>query len=242
MSTSHALPAVRRTTVAVSLVAGIALAAISLLLQPEVPDDPAEYLERLAGATLAPIGLQLFVLSQVFWAIGLVGLGHAASERSPVFGSLGGLFSALGAFGHAVYGGASLVTFSMAGYAVESGDVDAALAAFASTQEGAFIPYLVFGLAGTILGVILIAVALLRSGIAPRWVPIALLAWTVIEFVLPNVLPGVWTTYASLVVGVVAFAGAAIAVFRGGTDAWTTLAEAAPAHESAKPARLTGSA
>lgn len=243
MSTSSvALPAIRRVTVAASLVAGITLAAISLLLQPEFPDDPAEYLDRLAESTLAPIGLQLFVLSQVFWAVGLVGLGHAASRRSPVFGTLGAVFGALGAFGHAVYGGATLVTFSMARYAAEGGDADAAQAAFDSTQGGAFIPYLVFGLFGTILGMVLIAVALLRSGIAPRWVPIAVLAWVVIEFLLPNVLPGVWTTYLSLVVGLVAFAGAALAILRGGSGPWTTVAESAPEQGIANRAPVTETA
>lgn len=242
MSTSHALPAVRRMTVAVSLVAGIALAAVSLLLQPEFPDDPSDHVDLLAGSSLAPIGLQLFVLSQVFWAVGLVGLGHAASRRSPVFGTLGAVFSALGAFGHAVYGGASLVTLAMARYAVESGDADAALAAFASTQGAAFVPYLAFGLVGTILGMVLIAVALLRSRVTPRWVPIALLAWTVVEFGLPNVLPGVWTTYASLVVGLIAFAGAAVAILRGGSGAWTTADEATRDHDVATPASVTETA
>jgi hypothetical protein len=228
MSTSRVLPAVRRTTVGLSLMLGIALAGISVLLQPKFPDDPSEYVESIAGSASAHLGLQMFVASQVFWAVGLIGLGHAASRRSPVFGSLAALFSALGAFGHAVYGGASLVTFAIAEYAADSGDMDAALAAFSSTQGGAFIPYLACGLLGTILGMILLAVALIRSRIAPLWVPIALIAWTVIEFVLPNFVTGVWVTYTSLVLGAIAFVGAGVAVLRGGPGAWTTMLEGAP--------------
>lgn len=232
MSTSRVLPAVRRTAVGVSLVVGIALAIISVLLQPKFPDDPTEYVELIAASASAHLGLQLFVVSQVFWLVGLVGLGHAASRRSPVFGSLGALFGALGAFGHAVYGGANLVTFAVAGYAADSGDMEAARAAFSSTQGDAFIPYLVCGLLGTILGMILLAVALIRSRIAPLWVPIALIAWTVVEFVVPNFVTGVWVTYTSLVVGVVAFVGAGLAILRGGPGAWTTVLERAPSADS----------
>ncbi|MFC9919827.1 hypothetical protein [Agromyces binzhouensis] len=226
MSTSRALPSVRRLLVAGSLVAAIALAAVGMLLQPEFPDDPSRYVEMLAGSASAAIGLQLFLWSQVFWAIGLVGLAHAESHRSPVLGSLGAVFSGLGAFGHAAYGGANLVTLGVARYAAESGDLDAAQAAFGATQGGDFVPYLLAGLAGTVLGVILVAVALLRSAVAPRWVAIVLLAWVVVEFVLPNFLSGAWVTYTSLVLGVIAFTGAAVAVLRGGSGAWTTVLEA----------------
>ncbi|MGR2753435.1 hypothetical protein [Agromyces arachidis] len=226
MSTSRALPSVRRVLVAGSLVAAIATAVVGILLRPEFPDDPAEYVELLGGSTPVAIGLQLFLWSQVFWAIGLVGLAHAASHRSPVLATIGGVFSGLGAFGHTAYGGASLVTLGMARYAVESGDVDAAQAAFATTQGGDFIPYLLAGLAGTVLGVVFVAAALLRSAVAPRWVAIALLAWTVAEFVLPNFLSAAWVTYTSLLLGVIAFTAAAVAVLRGGAGAWTTVLEA----------------
>lgn len=226
MSMSRALPSVRRVLVAVSLVAAIGLSIIGILLQPEFPDEPGEYVELLAGSTTAVVGLQLFLWSQVFWAIGLVGLAHAASHRSPVLATLGAVFSGLGAFGHAAYGGASLVTLGMARYAAESGDLDAAQAAFGATQGGDFVPYLLAGLGGTVLGVILVAVALLRSAIAPRWVAILLLAWTAVEFVLPNFLSGAWVTYTSLVLGVIAFTGAAVAVLRSGSGAWTTMLEA----------------
>ncbi|GAA2043668.1 hypothetical protein GCM10009819_32930 [Agromyces tropicus] len=225
MSTSSALPSVRRALVAGSLVVAIATAVVGILLHPAFPEEPSEYVELLAGSATAAIGLQLFLWSQVFWAVGLIGLAHAASHRSPVLGTLGALFSGLGAFGHAAFGGASLVTLGMARYAVESGDVDAAQAALGATQGGDFVPFLLAGLGGTVLGVVLIAVALLRSAVAPRWVAIALLAWTVVEFVLPNFLDGAWVTYTSLVLGLVAFTGAAVAVLRGGSGAWTTVLE-----------------
>ncbi|GAA1059418.1 hypothetical protein [Agromyces bracchium] len=242
MSTSRALPSVRRGLVAGSLVAAIVLAAVGMLLQPEFPDDPSEYVELLAGSASAAVGLQLFLWSQVFWAIGLVGLAHATSHRSPVLAALGAVFSGLGAFGHAAFGGASLVTLGMARYALESGDLDAAQAAFATTQGGDFVPYLLAGLAGTVLGVILVAVALLRSAVVPRWVAIALLAWTVVEFLLPNFLSGAWITYTSLVLGVIAFTGAAVAVLRGGVGAWTTVLEAAPEDKERQDAATSAGA
>ncbi|WP_400994265.1 hypothetical protein [Agromyces sp. GXQ0307] len=226
MSTHRTLPSVRRVLVAGSLVLAILMSVGGLLLQPEFPDDPNAYVELLAESSTAQIGLQLFLWSQVFWAIGLIGLAHVTSHRSPVLATLGAAFSGLGAFGHAAYGGASLVTLGMARDAAESGDLDAAQAAFATTQGGDFVPLLLAGLAGTVLGAILVAVALLRSAVAPRWVAIAMLAWVVVEFVLPNVLSGAWITYTSLVLGVLAFTGAGVAVFRSGSRAWTTMLEA----------------
>ncbi|BDZ63136.1 hypothetical protein [Agromyces mangrovi Wang et al. 2018] len=220
-----ALPTLRRTLVAVSLVATLVLAFVGLLLQPEFPDDNAEYVRLLAESPTAALGLQLFAFAQLFWAIGFVGLAHATVHRARVTGTIGAVSSGLGAFGHAVFAGASLVGREMAMYATETGDAAAAVAAADASQGGAFLPYLAFGLLGTVLGVVFTGIAMLRSRIAPVWVPIALLVWVVVEFGLPNFLSGVWITYASMMLGLIAFTGAAIAILRGGRGAWTTALE-----------------
>src|SRR6187549_3496945 len=74
----------RRAVVAVSVAAGAGIGLGSLLLQPVMPDDPAEFVATLASSPGAGIGMQLFVFSQLFWAIGLVGVGHLASRRAPI--------------------------------------------------------------------------------------------------------------------------------------------------------------
>ncbi len=221
-----ALPGIRRATVAVSLVGGITLGVVGLLLQPAFADDPSEYVRVLADSPTAGIALQLFAFSQVFWAIGLIGLAHAASHRARVTSVIGAVLGGLGAFGHAVFAGASLVGLAMAEYAVAAGDPEAALAAAEATQGGAFTPFLACGLLGTVLGVVFVAIATLRARTAPLWVPIAMFGWVAVEFVLSNFLSGEWMTYASGVLGVIAFGGAAVAIWRGGRGPWTTVREA----------------
>ncbi|WP_164863598.1 hypothetical protein [Agromyces sp. LHK192] len=212
------LPSFRRSTVAISVAAGAWIGLGSLLIQPAIPEDPSEYVGVLANSPGAAVGIQLFVASQVFWAIGLVGFGHLAARRSRVLATFGAALSGLGAFGHAVYGGALLLQLALAG-----SDPDAAASALAVGESTVFVPYLVLGLAGTVLGLVLLAVAAIRARIAPLWVPIALLAWVVVEFVLPNFVA--WSSYLSLVVGVVVFGALAVAVWRSGLDDWRTEAE-----------------
>ena len=130
----------RRAVVAVSVAAGAGIGLGSLLLQPVMPDDPAEFVATLASSPGAGIGMQLFVFSQLFWAIGLVGVGHLASRRAPVLATLGAVLSGLGAFGHAVYGGAMLTQLALAS------NTDAAVAAVLASETAIFLPYFVGGL------------------------------------------------------------------------------------------------
>lgn len=217
----------RRGTVAVSVVAAAWIGLAGLAVQPTIPDDPAQLARLLADSPAAAIGLQAFVVSQVFWAIGLVGVGHLVAHRSRVLGWVGGALSGLGAFGHAVYGGAMLLQLAL------SPNTDAATAAITASQGGVFIPFLVMGLLGTTLGLVLLAVGLLRSRFAPRWVALALLAWLVVEFVLSSV--AAWAAYLSITVGAVAFAALALATWRSDAAIWETAAEA-HAEQPAKPA------
>jgi hypothetical protein len=194
---------VRRTVVAGSIALAALLSFVSVLTSPSA----------------APIlGIELFLFSQVFWAIGLVGLGHLASTRSPILGTLGAVFAGLGAFGHTVFGGVRLLQFSLAPNA------DAAAAAFEVSESAAFIPFLALGLLGTVLGYALLAVAIMRSRVAPLWVAIGLLVWLVAEFVLSNFTE--WSSYASVTIGVIVFGALTVAIWRSPISAWTTDTEA----------------
>lgn len=215
---SRSLPTLRRTVVAVSTAAGAILGLGGLLLQPTFPDDPAAYIDILANSPTAAIGVQLYVWSQVFWVIGLVGAGHIVSRRAPVFGVLGALLIGLGAFAHTVYGGVMVLDVAIAA------DPDAATAVMEASQSGAFLPFLAVGLVGTVLGIALLAIGLIRSRVAPLWVAVALLAWVVIEFVLTNFID--WATYASIALGIIAFVGLAVALWRSDRAEWETVAEA----------------
>lgn len=216
MSTS--LPVLRRSVVAVSVAGAAALGLGGLLLQPELPGEAAAYVELLAGSPTAALGVQLFAWSQVLWAIGLIGAGHLVAYRAPVLGVLGALLSGLGAFGHAVFSGAMLLQLSLVS------DAASAIAAYEASTGPLFIPFLMCGLGGTVLGLVLIAAGLIRGRLAPLWVPIAPMVWVVVEFVLPNFVD--WAAYLSVVVGVIAFAGLTVTVWRSGRDVWTTATEA----------------
>lgn len=200
-SSSRRLPALRRAAVAVSIATAAVLSFASVLTPP---------------ATAAVLGIELFLFSQVFWAIGLVGLGHLAATRAPLLGALGAVFAGLGAFGHSVIGGVRLLQFSL--------DQDAAEAAFAVFESAAFIPFLALGLLGSVLGYTLLAVATMRSRVAPLWAAIGLLVWLVVEFVLSNVTE--WSAYASVTLGIVVFGALTVAVWRSPIAVWRTDAEA----------------
>jgi hypothetical protein len=224
---------VRRAVVAVSVAAGAGIGLGSLLLQPVMPDDPAEFAATLASSPGAGIGMQLFVFSQLFWAVGLIGVGHLASRRAPVLATLGAVLSGLGAFGHAVYGGAMLTQLALAS------NTDAAVAAVLASETTIFLPYFVGGLLGTTLGLVLIAVAAMRARVAPLWVTIGLLVWVAIEFALPSLVD--WSKYLSFVVGVTVFGGLAVAVWRSDLNTWRTAAETSDT-ASERPAKQTAAA
>ncbi len=211
MSSSPRLPVVRRTVVAGSIALAALLSFASVLTPP---------------ATAALLGIELFLFSQVFWAIGLVGFGHLAATRSPLLGTLGAVFAGLGAFGHSVFGGVRLLQFSL--------DAEAAAAAFDVSESPAFIPFLALGLFGTVLGYVLLAVAIMRSRVAPLWVAIGLIAWLVAEFVLSNFAE--WSAYASMTLGVVVFGALTVAVWRSPLGVWRTDAESAAATAAPAPA------
>ncbi len=86
----------------------------------------------------------------------------------------------LGAFGHALFGGVSLTYLLMASdttnhpvYAKLVSDIESSPVMLTS----------VVGLAGTVLGLLLLSIALFRSGVGPRWVGPVLWAFLVVEFV-----------------------------------------------------------
>jgi hypothetical protein len=202
------LARLRRSVASVSVALGAWVALAGFLLLPGGPD----------GSAAAVIVMQLYILSQLFWAIGMLGLGHLVGRRAPVLGIVGSTLAALGVLGHAVIGGTILVRMALT--------PDAEAAAAAAFESAALIPYLALGLLGTAAGLIVLAVGMMRSRTAPLWVPITLIVWVLVEFVLPNFVE--WATYLSMVVGVIGFGAAAVAVWRSPLERWQTADEAAP--------------
>lgn len=171
-------------------------------LQPAFPDGYDARLAAIdeAGAAGAASAF-LFTTSQLPWLVAVIGIAWLAHRGSPRFAAVGGTLAVLGAFGHAVFGGAMLVGVLMAR------DVaDRAVMAdlFESMESTALlIPFMAAGLLGTVLGTLLLGVALWRSRVVARWVPLVLWAFLVVEFVGTNL--SEYATYVSALCLLLAF-------------------------------------
>lgn len=171
----------RRDVAALGLMATALLSVGSVLLQPDLAGSPAQRLAAIdAAGARGQVSAAAFVLAQLPAIAGLLGVAHLLRERAPRLSSVGGTLAVLGAFGHSVFGGVMLVETVMAGRGNDRG----AYAALVGQVESS--PVMVFallGLAGTVLGVLVLALGLWRSHVVPGWVPALLGLWVVVEFV-----------------------------------------------------------
>ncbi|HLS45556.1 MAG TPA: hypothetical protein VK045_08980 [Ornithinicoccus sp.] len=210
-----------RSAVAMSLVACAALTVVSLLLMPDFSGGTDDALVAIAAdqgaATVSALG---FTGSQLFLAVGILGVVHLLRARVPVLAGIGGVLIVLGAFGHAVYGGVNLVMLTMA---EDLGSLETHAAVLARGEEGIAIPIMAAGLLGTVLGFILLGVAAWRGGIGPRWLGPAMVLWVVVEFAGSSL--SEWALYASVALYALVFGALAVAVWRSSIGHWQTAAE-----------------
>lgn len=171
-----------RILAAVSLVATAVLSLLWTLLAPEFHDDPAAQLAGLADAgTPATLSALSFVVSQLPFAVGLVLLATWLHPASPRLATVGGALALLGAFGHTVVGGTMLLQPLMAS-TPSHGEAYAALLGDVASWPP-MLPFFASGLLGTVLGILLLSIAHLRSHRSSRWVAPALWGFLVLEFV-----------------------------------------------------------
>ncbi len=181
-----AVPAVplRRLFAACLVVAAVGSVAW-VALEPPFPEG---YDARLAAIDEAGAGAAvsafLFTATQLPWLVAVVGVAWLAHRGSSRFASVGGTLAVLGAFGHAVFGGAMIVTVLMARDVADR----TVMADLLETIEltGLLVPFMAAGLLGTVLGTLLLGVALWRSRVVPRWVPVVLWGFLAVEFVGSN--------------------------------------------------------
>lgn len=152
------------------------------------PPFPAGYDARLAAideaGTGAALSAFLFTATQLPWLVAVVGVAWLAHRGSSRFAAAGGTLAVLGAFGHAVFGGAMIVTVLMARDVADRAVMADLLKAI--EISGLLVPFMAAGLLGTVVGTLLLGVALWRSRVVPRWVPLVLWAFLVVEFVGSN--------------------------------------------------------
>lgn len=218
--------ALTRGTVAASLATCGVLTVISVLLMPDFSGSDVQRLQAIAAApATAAVSALLFVASQLPFAVGLAGVAHLLRDRTPVLAALGVVLAVLGGFGHAVYGGVNLVMLQMAkdpANATVHADV------LSGAGSGPAVPFMAMGLLGTVLGLVLLGIAVWRAGVGPRWLGPVLILFVVVEFAGAGI--SVWAGYASAVLFLVGFLTLALVVARSATAVWTTASQA-PATE-----------
>ena len=213
----------RRDLAATALVAASLLGLLSVALQPDFPTGHAARLAALDDAgPRGAVSAVAFLLQQLPFLVAVLGLGHLLRRQAPRLSSAGVLLGVLGAFGHTVFGGLSMVYLLMSS---DEAHRQQYAALYARIEASPVMIFALLGLGGTVLGLLLLAVAMFRTGVVPRWVPGLLLAFLVLEFAGSGV-----STYASSVAGacfVIAFCALAVRLHRMPAQAWRSGAEAA---------------
>lgn len=106
---------------------------------------------------------------------------------------------------------------------------DAARAAVTAALNGPAFPAIAVSMVGTVVGTVVLAIALFRAGRPTWWIAGALLAWVIAEFFLSSM--GLWAAILSGLLLVAAFGGLAWSVLRSDPRRWTTALEAARERE-----------
>lgn len=211
-TTTGAVPVPLRRLVAACLVLAAAGSVAWVSLQPPFPEG---YDARLAAideaGTGAAVSAFLFTATQLPWIVAVVGIAWLAHRGSSRFATAGGTLAVLGGFGHTAFGGAMLVSVLMSGDVADR----AAMADLLEAMESSplLVPFMAAGLLGTVLGTLFLGVALWRSRAVPRWVPLVLWIFLVVEFVGSNLSDH--ATYVSAVCLLMAFGALAKRVWAG---------------------------
>jgi hypothetical protein len=199
-----------RVLAAVSLPLTALLSVVSVLTQPEFSSEPAARLSTIeAAGTSATISVMAFALSQLPFLVAVVAVAALAHPRAPRAAWIGGVLGVVGGFGHAVFGGLALSYLALAadaGHRVVLGDV------VTRVESGPARLFMAMGLVGTVLGLSVLALGLFRSRAVPRWIPVALWVFVVLEFGLSGL--ATWGSLASGLVYLVAFTGVSVRMVR----------------------------
>ena len=192
------------------LVATVVLTSASVALMPELPDTNDDLLQSLAKAPAqAAVAAASFTLSQLFLIGAVLAIGDIARAGAPRLIGTGMVLALVGAFGHSVFGGLRLALFGML---TESGRAEYA-AALDRTYDSPMMLFAALGLLGTVIGLLLLAIGLLRSRTVAPWIPACLFAFLVLEFVGSNL--SSWASLAAVALYAAALLGIAAVVIRG---------------------------
>jgi hypothetical protein len=218
----------RRGAAALGLVGSAALLLVSTALQPEFPSG---FEERLAaideGGSGAAVSAISFTLAQLFLLAGLLGIGHLLRSRTPLLSNLGTTLALVGAFGHSVYGGVSLVMLEMAS---DTANTEVHAGILEGVESGPAVAFMAAGLIGTVVGLLLLSAGIWRARLTPRWLAPALWVFLVVEFAGSAL--SEWSSLVSTVIYAVVMTTLAALMLRTDESTWEVVA---PADHEAAP-------
>jgi hypothetical protein len=166
----------RRTAAGLSLTLGPLLIALGQLLQPGQDVDGAPYLDAVArDAEAMQLSIILSYLGFVLLAFGIIGAVHVIRGRGVVLAHLAGGLAVVGLISITALIWTGLYDISIA----ENAPRPIGLRVYEAPEDYfAAIVLLALALLGTAIGLILVAVALWRGGLAPIWVwPVVIVAF-----------------------------------------------------------------
>jgi hypothetical protein len=175
----------RRTVAGLCLIAAPLAGLIGGLIFPPLPNDTAGTLAGISehsGRFL--MANFLFLVAFALMVPAVLGIMHLLRNRAVALGHIGGALVLLGNFFHAAVIGFALVQLPIA----ESGGDRAQIVAltegtYAST---AFLLLLAMLLIPSVLGSLILAVAVWRARVAPLWVAVVIVVGVATDFIVPE--------------------------------------------------------
>jgi hypothetical protein len=205
----------RRTAAGLCLIAGPLVTLIGGLVTPwEKKETTAAYLLALAeNPTQAQISAVLLYFGFLLTAVGIFGIIHLLRHRAVVLGHIAGV---LAVWGWVTLPGLLVSDFYDLSLAQWSNRQDAIAI---SERAGGYIGSAVIGIPALLgfIGLVLLGVALWRAKLAPLWMPVVVLAGTVItQFGPPGA--GSWALGTGLLLASLGYVG--LRILRMTDDEW----------------------
>ena len=169
----------RRLAAQASLIGTPVLIAVSTIFMPDFGSSAADRLAAVES-TQAAISAVSFVVSQLALLVAFLAIGLLLVRVAPRLSAWGTALGVVGCFTHAVYGGTSMIELVMAR---DESSRSTYAALLEKVDSSPVLAFAAVGLLSTVLGFLLLSIALFRSRTGPVWVGPALWAFLLLEFV-----------------------------------------------------------
>ncbi|MGH3345490.1 MAG: hypothetical protein ACRDO4_00785 [Nocardioides sp.] len=184
----------RRLAAVVSLFVAPVLGLLFGALSPPFPEDTAERLAGFADGPLPAVSAVAFAVMQLPMLVAFLAIGRLVLPGSPRLSAWGTALAVLGCFGHLVFGGLSMAYLAMA-HDEANRAVHAQL--LSDIESSPVMLFASVGFVGSVLGQLLLSIALFRTRTGPVWVGPAIWAFLALEFFVSNLTP--WASYLAVV-------------------------------------------